>query len=233
LFLLAQLAIFNIFIGGTDRLDQDMGYLLFTNVGEWGGLITYGTKNLQLYPWLIVFPGLFVTVTVFILSFFARQLEQRFQNPNLFMQRPFYKNKTLLGTTAALSICAIVLVSTIPDKSPAADVSINLLSPQKQQQITNFSKQVMTYVETGNMRALRAYLDIRMELNGTDEPIKVFQEWNQKIKNGYRFGEIGTINKADQTYEVELNVTNPSGTSEKWYLGLTAFGGSPRISYAK
>jgi len=38
---------------------------------SWGVLISYGVETMEEYPWLLIFPGLALTITLFALNFFG------------------------------------------------------------------------------------------------------------------------------------------------------------------
>lgn len=82
LFLLGQLAVFNIVVGGTETLEYgDFGvdYVIpVTITGEWCSLIAYGAKYVRLYPWIIVSAGTFFTAVILALQFLLSQLKKRY-----------------------------------------------------------------------------------------------------------------------------------------------------------
>ncbi|WP_219837254.1 ABC transporter permease [Paenibacillus sp. R14(2021)] len=75
--LFGQLAIFNIFVGGTKMLFDPIEYMSRTN--EWSGLIGQARSNLDIYPWVIFFP--LSAYIVFILGFhlISVGLEKKYQ----------------------------------------------------------------------------------------------------------------------------------------------------------
>jgi peptide/nickel transport system permease protein len=80
LFLMGQLAVLGIFLGGGETLTWDDGYVIsITTTGEWTSLIAYGgnTKMIRLYPWVIVSAGAFYTASILILQFFLSQLKKK------------------------------------------------------------------------------------------------------------------------------------------------------------
>jgi ABC-type dipeptide/oligopeptide/nickel transport system permease subunit len=84
LFLLGQLAVFNIVLGGSETLDWDLGldYLIhITTTGEWCSLIAYGAQYVRLYPWIILSVGSFYTAAILVLQFFLSQLKKKYSGP--------------------------------------------------------------------------------------------------------------------------------------------------------
>jgi peptide/nickel transport system permease protein len=78
LFLLGQLAIFGIYIGGGINLDyEDNGKVHISSTGEWCAMIDYGIHFISYYPGIILCVGLFFTITIFILQFFLSQLKRQ------------------------------------------------------------------------------------------------------------------------------------------------------------
>jgi peptide/nickel transport system permease protein len=78
LFLLGQLAVFGIYIGGGINLDYETnGLIHISSTGEWCAMIDYGLHNMRMYPGIIICVGLFFTLTIFILNFFISQLKKQ------------------------------------------------------------------------------------------------------------------------------------------------------------
>jgi len=40
-------------------------------MSSWGTLIRYGVESMEEYPWMLIFPGLIFTITLFCLNFFG------------------------------------------------------------------------------------------------------------------------------------------------------------------
>ena len=40
-------------------------------MSSWGTLIRYGVESMEVYPWMLIFPGLIFTITLFCLNFFG------------------------------------------------------------------------------------------------------------------------------------------------------------------
>lgn len=78
LFLLGQLAVFGIYIGGGINLDYETnGLVHLSPIGEWCAMIDYGMHYMRNYPGIILCVGLFFTLTIFILHFFISQLKKQ------------------------------------------------------------------------------------------------------------------------------------------------------------
>lgn len=80
LFLLGQLAVFNIVLGGTETIgDSDAGYsITITTSGEWLSLIAYGSRYIRLHPWIILSVGTSFALLFLSLQFFLSQLKRRY-----------------------------------------------------------------------------------------------------------------------------------------------------------
>jgi peptide/nickel transport system permease protein len=77
LFLMGQLAILNVFIGGGELLKWDDGVVIpLTITGEWFSMITFGLPKLRIYPWITLAPMAFFIVCLFIVQFFLSQLKK-------------------------------------------------------------------------------------------------------------------------------------------------------------
>ncbi|TXK68931.1 ABC transporter permease subunit [Paenibacillus sp. N3.4] len=80
LFLIGQLAIFHIVLGGTETLGSDeAGYFInITLTGEWSSLIAYGSSYIRIYPWIILSVGGSFALLLLSLQFFLTQLKYRY-----------------------------------------------------------------------------------------------------------------------------------------------------------
>lgn len=77
LFLMGQLALLNVFIGGGELLKWDVGITIpMTTSGEWFALIAQGLPKLRIYPWLTVAPMAFFVACLFIIQFFISQIKK-------------------------------------------------------------------------------------------------------------------------------------------------------------
>ncbi|MGG1519404.1 ABC transporter permease subunit [Paenibacillus oryzisoli] len=80
LFLLGQLAVFHIVLGGTETIgDDDAGYrITLTTSGEWLSMIAYGSRYIRLHPWIILSAGACFAALFLSLQFFLSQLKRRY-----------------------------------------------------------------------------------------------------------------------------------------------------------
>ena len=80
LFLLGQLAVFNIVLGGTETIgDEEAGFqITISTSGEWLSLIAYGASYIRLRPWIILSSGTSFAAFFFSLQFFLNQLKCRY-----------------------------------------------------------------------------------------------------------------------------------------------------------
>jgi peptide/nickel transport system permease protein len=85
LFLMGQLAIFNIIIGGSETLDMvdklvpgEVHYFIYlTKTGEWTSMIAYGAKYIQVYPFIVIESGIAFALLILSLQFFLYQFKKR------------------------------------------------------------------------------------------------------------------------------------------------------------
>jgi peptide/nickel transport system permease protein len=73
--LLGQLAIFDMFLGGTVRWEDPVVYVPLTH--EWAGLIGYARPAVQVYQWILVSPLIAFLFAVFAFQMLATGLERR------------------------------------------------------------------------------------------------------------------------------------------------------------
>ncbi|MFD0694005.1 hypothetical protein ACFQZT_07870 [Paenibacillus sp. GCM10027628] len=87
LFLMGQLAVFNIVLGGTETIgDDEVGYSInITITGEWCSLIAYGAKYIRLQPWVILSVGGSFAALLLSLQFFLSQLKRRYGSEREFV----------------------------------------------------------------------------------------------------------------------------------------------------
>ncbi|MDD9270575.1 ABC transporter permease subunit [Paenibacillus sp. GCM10023248] len=80
LFLLGQLAVFNLVLGGTETIgDSDAGYsITITTSGEWLSMIAYGSRYIRLHPWIILSAGTSFALLFLSLQFFLNMLKKRY-----------------------------------------------------------------------------------------------------------------------------------------------------------
>jgi|GEM_PF-2926628 len=87
LFLMGQLAIFNIIIGGSDTLVMvdklapgEVPYMIYlTTTGEWTSMIAYGAKYMKIYPHIVIESGIAFALLILSLQFFLHQFKKRTQ----------------------------------------------------------------------------------------------------------------------------------------------------------
>lgn len=81
LFLMGQLAIFNIIIGGSETLEWEdgLGYFIhLTTTGEWTSMIAYGAKFIRIYPYMVIETGIAFALLILALQFFLHQFKKQF-----------------------------------------------------------------------------------------------------------------------------------------------------------
>lgn len=81
LFLIGQLAVFHISIGGSEVLEWDLGvdyFLHMTTTGEWTSLIAYGSTYVRIYPWIVISAGTCFAAVILALQFWIAQLKKRY-----------------------------------------------------------------------------------------------------------------------------------------------------------
>ncbi|WP_123041033.1 ABC transporter permease subunit [Cohnella candidum] len=79
LFLMGQLAVFKIMIGGAETLEVDLGeYMEITATGEWNSLLAYGIEYIRQYPWIILSASTSLFLLILSVQFFLAQLKRRF-----------------------------------------------------------------------------------------------------------------------------------------------------------
>jgi ABC-type dipeptide/oligopeptide/nickel transport system permease subunit len=78
MFLLGQLAVMGIFLGGANILDLEDGMptVRVSPSGEWCAMIAYGSRFIQFHPQILLGTALFFTLTVVIIKFFLAETQK-------------------------------------------------------------------------------------------------------------------------------------------------------------
>jgi peptide/nickel transport system permease protein len=231
LFLIGQLAVLDIFLGGGEMFVIDPItpiVMTMTTTGEWGALIAYGTKVIQKYPWILAAPGCFFTAAVLILSYFAKQVRQRYSMPSLYSTVPFLQNKRRVALTAGGVAAAVLLLLWNPGGAVPA---VSQVSADQQaainRDIQNTVMQVIGYAQQGDLSSARAYMSNPPPEFKLQRPSETLGRWSKALKQGgYTFKELGEISVSDLSdkynfYQVEVRVAPPSGTTETWKIITT------------
>lgn len=237
LFLLGQLAVFSIFIGGGEPFqvdDRPPTYIPLTNTGEWGGLIAYGVRFIKPYPWIILTVGTFFTASVLILSFFAKQLKQRLEQPYLYQSKPLLRIQTFelkkgaLAMTALTVAAAALLVTTVPNKAPVfktqADIKQEQVDQktameQLQHEIETSAGTFLTLLGQGNWDEAKKHLS--PELQATPDAPEPFATWMAGLQSGD--AQVTQLIKPYMDWPnkliiVEVQVRNRAGDPNVWLL---------------
>ncbi len=254
LFLIGQLAVLNIFLGGGELFVIDDGppatVMTLTMTGEWGGMISYGSRYLREYPWLIFASGVFLTLSILILSFFSKQLQKRLARPYLYRTKPLLQNKPVLALSGALVTACILIVAFLPNKSPTivtatAVVEEEKFDPQKaaleeeikrsEQRMKETATSFLKYLQEDKWQYAQVYLFVDPGKKSSfsvnfKEPISPFDGWLQKFKQGYKFVEFGGISRSErevkvgdfelQLFDLELKMQGPNGEQEIWPITI-------------
>lgn len=81
LFLMGQLAIFKVMIGGSETLemDLDMGNLMdFSITGEWNSQLAYGIDHIRSFPWILLSASTALFLLILSVQLFLSQLKKRY-----------------------------------------------------------------------------------------------------------------------------------------------------------
>ncbi|HEU4962701.1 MAG TPA: hypothetical protein VFV52_02435, partial [Bacilli bacterium] len=239
LFLVGQLAVMSIFLGGGEIYTDEATnlFILLTHTGEWGGMIAYGAKYLRLYPWVVIPSTVFLTAAILILSNFSQHLQKRFARPHLYRSAPLYKNKPRLALVAAAVAVCVAVVTVLPNKSPGAirttaavggELGHDPSSEAMRYQLEKVSGEFMNLLKRGNWDYAQSY--IQGKLGESLTPYKMFEPFNLWLhalnKLDYRYVGIGTITTAkggryENPYDVELLIATPDGQKETWHLQMS------------
>ncbi|MBN1454188.1 MAG: dephospho-CoA kinase [Anaerolineales bacterium] len=148
LMLLAELGYLNIFMGGGFRaMIGEAGRMMpviatYSDVPEWAALIANVRQYWRSYPWMALYPGLAVFLTIMTFNLFGEGL-RRFLDDTYSNLSRLFNRYTLIGAVGLAVVVALVLQSSVPlnvyrpeglkfdEKRVMQDIE-NLSSPQMQ-----------------------------------------------------------------------------------------------------
>jgi peptide/nickel transport system permease protein len=238
LFLIGQLAVAGLFLGGGEMvvIDPDShpaSVYVLTQIGEWGGLIAYGSKVMRSAPWIVAAPGLFYTSAILILSFFSLQMQKRLTHPHFYKTKTLVQNKPALAFMGAVMVTCAAMLLWVPNKAPqpvVAKALVEMSASEKLQEaakhvpqgeidsIKDRATSVMKYLGEGNVQYASAYV-----FSDSPPPTQAFQKWSEALtKRGYHFDKIGEVKlisaDAFMEFQAEVLVKDKNGKAETWYL---------------
>lgn len=237
LFLIGQLAVLNIFLGGREQVVQGGNNTVYLPLaGEWSGMIAYGVEMFRYYPWILLSVGCFLTIFIMIILFFANQLEKRVESSHV-NQNVWFRSKRVLSLAGTTALAAILVVTMLPNKAPQMDTATlqsqptvatpttsKPTTPKPQKDFTllkNKTNEFMKYLVQGDWESAEAYIDPE-NTPVQQAPMKPFDRWIDAFTNlTYTYegvGEITTINEQSGEYKIELKIKDAAGNPVSWYL---------------
>jgi dephospho-CoA kinase len=148
LMLLAELGFLNIFMGGGFRvMIGEAGRMVpiisfFSDVPEWAALIANVRQYWRSYPWMALYPGLAVFLSIMTFNLFGEGL-RRFLDDSYSNLSRLFNRYTLIVAVALAVVVALVLQSSVPlsvyrpeglkfDEKRVIQDIVNLSSPEMQ-----------------------------------------------------------------------------------------------------
>lgn len=119
LMLLAELGFLNVFMGGGFRaVIGEAGGMVpivatYSDVPEWAALIANVREYWRSYPWMALFPGLAIFLSIVSFNLFGEGL-RRFLDENAIGLGKLFGRRTLLAAGAVVLVLALVLRSSAP-----------------------------------------------------------------------------------------------------------------------
>jgi peptide/nickel transport system permease protein len=221
LFLIGQLAVVNVFLGGGENFELDDGspfspkiIIQLTTTGEWGGMIAYGIRMIMNYPWILLSAGVFFAVAILILTFFSKQLQLRFDQPVLYRaKQPLQKNKPVLSLGGVSVATCVLLLALAPNKAPtpvikeanavktatatSQGVTSTALDQKIADQVKNVASSFMGYVAQNQWSYADAYVHHKKAeqyVFDSQPPEPPFTDWlKQFASKTYTFTSIGQV----------------------------------------
>ena len=119
LMLLAELGFLNVFMGGGFRtMIGESGSMqpvvaFYSDVPEWGALIANVRAQWRSYPWMALYPGLAVLISILSLNLFGEGLRRFLDDSALNLSR-FFNRYTFTAAAGVAIAVALVLQSAVP-----------------------------------------------------------------------------------------------------------------------
>jgi hypothetical protein len=168
LMLLAELGYLNIFMGGGFRaMIGEVGKMVpvvafYSDVPEWAALIANVRQYWRSYPWMALYPGLAVFLSIMTFNLFGEGLRRFLEDTYSNLSRLFNRY-TLVAATGLVGIVALVMQSSLP-LSLYRPEGLKFDEQRVLQDIKNLSSLEMQGRETGTPGATMAaiYIAYRM-----------------------------------------------------------------------
>ena len=168
LMLLAELGYLNVFMGGGFRvMIGEAGRMVpniafYSDVPEWGALIANVRQYWRSYPWMALYPGLAVFLSIMTFNLFGEGL-RRFLDDTYSNLSRLFNRYTLVVAVILVVVVALVLQSSVP-LSVYRPEGLKFDEKRVMQDIQNLSSPEMQGRETGTPGATMAaiYIAYRM-----------------------------------------------------------------------
>ena len=210
LMLLAELGYLNIFMGGGFRaMIGEAGRMVpiiatYSDVPEWSALIANVRKHWRSYPWMALYPGLAVFLSIIAFNLFGEGLRRFLDDTHANLSRLFNRY-TLIMVSAIGIVIALVLQASTPLSVYRAE-GLKFDEERVMRDIQTLSLLEMQGRETGTPGADLAalYIAIRLEEIGivpAGESQTYFQHLNQPRIRLYEKPTLAILDEAGQTVE--------------------------------
>ena len=227
LMLLAELGYLNIFMGGGFRaMIGEAGYMVpvvafYSDVPEWAALIANVRQYWRSYPWMALYPGLAVFLSIMTFNLFGEGL-RRFLDDTYSNLSRLFNRYTLVVAVALAIVVALVLQSSVP-LSVYRPEGLKFDEKRVMQDIENLSSSEMQGRETGMPGATMAaiYIAYRMSEIGifpAGESHSYLQHLVQPRDHLFEMPTLDILDDAGQSVE-QL-------TYKKDFTEIGRFGGS-------
>ncbi|ARU61436.1 hypothetical protein CBW65_10785 [Tumebacillus avium] len=243
LFLIGQLAVVNLFLGGGERVTIDpdamppISYLMTTS-GEWGALIAYGSKMMRQYPWILCSAALFMGAAILIISNFSDQLQKRLARPYIYVNKKTYKplvenNKMLAGIAVTCVLCLSLIIWHEYEPPQMAGENITADDIQRYKEMKEQKSYLNYYAPkfkdtvglfmtnlTQNRWTYSASAIYKAEgqENAFDTPPAEYQAWlDALVSKKYYYLDTGEVAPAGNgEFSVPVKVKRADGGEEEW-----------------
>lgn len=113
LMLLAELGFLNIFLGGGFRVENTAGIYYYSDIPEWGALLSNIRDWWRSYGWMAWYPGLFFFLSIFSVNILGEGLRRFLEASRISLNR-FINRYTAIFATVAIVVTVLLFRSQTP-----------------------------------------------------------------------------------------------------------------------
>jgi peptide/nickel transport system permease protein len=247
MFLIGQLAIAQVFIGGgepitLDTIGSHTVRITLPQSGEWGGMLAYGIHGIRDYPWIIGFTSLFLAGVILSVSYFATQVQKRMAN-SIVVRQPSERITYLRRSVPFVAAMLITIMSFylfthpyVPNSKPVNGHSQPSGQPASPPDEVSQEMKIKMVEQANQFFELLSqnkwdYASFMISSINTDSTSKEapepYKTWIEQLVNKQsQYTGVGSVSKIIRSHDkyefdhclVEIKVRTNQGQEVSWYL---------------